>query len=340
MFFIGLDSNDCIHPDYKKYNVTFIATSMNRTNTNPLTEIVTIKDVKRVLKENNIDCLIIYGIKTYPTMVIAAKLAGIQRIVCIVNGTGRLFRRRGIGGGILKLISYPMLWLSFALADDAIFQNIDDLQLIKKKIHIREKDYAIVNGSGVNLDVYSPTPLPGKPIFLMLCRLTGDKGVNEYVEASIRVKARYPEARFYLVGPYEDDDRTINREVFDRALAERVIEYIGPVEDVRPYITKSRVFVLPSYYEGTPRTVLEAMAMGRPIITTDAPGCKETVADGVNGFKVPVKNTGELIKKMLWMIEHPAETSRMGSKSRQLCEQKYDVKEVNKKIIAKLSIIN
>jgi len=149
---------------------------------------------------------------------------------------------------------------------------------------------------------------------------------------------RYPEARFYLVGPYEDDDRTINREVFERALAERVIEYIGPVEDVRPYITKSRVFVLPSYYEGTPRTVLEAMAMGRPIITTDAPGCRETVEDGVNGFKVPVKNTDELIKKMLWMIVHPAETQQMGTKSRQMCEQRYDVKEVNKKIIAKLAI--
>jgi len=337
VFLMGLDSCDNIHPDYEKHNVTFLSTPISRTNTNPIKEILTIKQIRRVLRDKDIHCLIIYGIKTYPVMVTAAKLAGVKKIICIVNGTGRLFRLRGAGGFFVRLISFPMLWLSFALADNIFFQNLDDLQLIKKKIHFWRKDYSLVNGSGVNLDFYLPAPLPENPIFLMVCRLTGDKGVNEYVEAAIRVKEKYPAARFYLVGPHDDNDRTINLEVFNKAVTEGIVTYTGAVEDVRPYIKESRVFVFPSYYEGTPRAVLEAMAMGRPIITTNATGCKETVEESVNGFKVPVKSTEALVQKMIWMIEHPAETAHMGIRSRNICEQKYDVRTTNRKIIETLA---
>jgi glycosyltransferase involved in cell wall biosynthesis len=210
------------------------------------------------------------------------------------------------------------------------------LQLVKSKIHLWRKNYDLINGSGVNLDDYAPTVLPEASAFLMVGRLTGDKGINEYVEAAVHVKAKHPEAEFYLVGPEDDDDKSVNVDMLNKAVSEGVIQYAGKVEDVRPFINRCRVFVLPSYHEGTPRTVLEAMSMGRPIITTDATGCRETVEEGVNGFKVPVKSKDILAEKMIWMIEHPDETAQMGVRSRRMCEKKYDVRSINKKIIKNL----
>jgi len=336
VFYIGLDSDDHLHPDYEKYNVTYLTVSLGRTNTNPFKEIITFRNAMRVFRQNKIDCLIVYGIRTFPTMVTAAKLAGVKRVLCIVNGSGRLFQLRGIKGFLVKALSYRLICLAFVLADNILFQNRDDLQLIRQKVHLLKKNYDLVNGSGVNLVDYPQKPLPAEPVFLMIGRLTGDKGVNEYIRAAMTVKKKYSEAQFYLVGPHDDDDRTIDQELFNAALLEGIVTFTGKTEDVRPYIAKCRVFVLPSYHEGTPRTVLEAMSMGRPVITTHATGCRETVEDTVNGFKVPVGNIDMLTKKMLWMIEHPSEIELMAQKSRQLCEQKYNVYEVNKKIIAKL----
>src|SRR5690606_21287045 len=142
-----------------------------------------------------------------------------------------------------------------------------------------------VNGSGVDLQYFAEScPPRSDPVFLMIARLLVSKGVREYVEAARIVRRVYPRARFMLVGWRENHPASIGHDELEAWRAEGVIEYCGPADDVRPYLRQCSVYVLPSYREGTPRTVLEAMSTGRAIITTNVPGCKETVIDGVNGF--------------------------------------------------------
>jgi glycosyltransferase involved in cell wall biosynthesis len=163
----------------------------------------------------------------------------------------------------------------------------------------------------------------------MICRLLGNKGVREYVEAARLLKASSPSASFRLAGWIDENPDAIMTWELDAWIAEGVVEYLGRLEDVRPAIAGASVYVLPSYREGTPRTVLEAMAMGRPIITTNAPGCRETVVDADNGFLVSVKAVDELVEAMSKFIRDPSLSLKMGARSRTIAEQKYDVRKVN-----------
>ena len=187
----------------------------------------------------------------------------------------------------------------------------------------------VVNGSGVDVTSFSVAVLPPKLCFLMIARFLGDKGIREYADAARRVKAIHPNVTFSLVGWIDDNPDAIKNEELDKWVAEGIIEYQGRLSDVRPSIMDCSVYVLPSYREGTPRTVLEAMSMGRAIITTDAPGCRETVTHGVNGFLVPIKNVESLVSSMLYYVENPVQLTIMGAASRAIAEDKYDVHKVN-----------
>ncbi|SMO55781.1 Glycosyl transferases group 1 [Alcanivorax sp. DSM 26295] len=162
--------------------------------------------------------------------------------------------------------------------------------------------------------------------------------MREYAEAAQRVKATYPEAVFRLVGWIDDNPDAITQRELDQWVDSGVLEFLGRLDDVRPAIADCSVYVLPSYREGTPRTVLEAMAMGRPVITTDAPGCRETVVDGDNGFLVPVKDIQALADAMIKMIDSPGLVAKMGERSRQIAETKYDVHRVNAAMLEGMGI--
>jgi glycosyltransferase involved in cell wall biosynthesis len=181
-------------------------------------------------------------------------------------------------------------------------------------------------------------PLPDNPIFLLIARLLGDKGVREYVEAARLVKRKHPQARFELVGWVDENPDAIDQVELDDWVNEGVIDFKGKLSDVQSAITDCSIFVLPSYREGTPRAVLEAMSMGRPIITTRAPGCRETVVDGYNGFLVSVKAVDELVSAMLKFIDQPELVVSMGSYSRKLAEEKYDVHKVNDVMLREMGI--
>jgi glycosyltransferase involved in cell wall biosynthesis len=172
----------------------------------------------------------------------------------------------------------------------------------------------------------------------MISRLLGDKGVREYAEAALRVKEKYPKIEFVLVGWLDENPDSITQSELDKWVNRGVISFLGKLEDVREVIANCSVFVLPSYREGTPRTVLEAMAMGRAIITTDAPGCRETVIDGENGFLVPVKSVDDLEKSILKFIKQPGLAVSMGKRSREIAEVKYDVKKVNDIMLQEMGI--
>lgn len=177
-----------------------------------------------------------------------------------------------------------------------------------------------------------------KASFLLIARLLGDKGVREYAEAARIIKAKHPKVEFHLVGWIDENPAAIAQAELDTWVAEKVVNYWGKLSDVRPAIAASSVYVLPSYREGTPRTVLEAMAMGRAIITTDAPGCRETVIHGQNGYLVPVKSVEELVQAMQTFINDPQLMVRMGQRSREIALEKYDVHQVNAHMMSEMGV--
>jgi glycosyltransferase involved in cell wall biosynthesis len=166
----------------------------------------------------------------------------------------------------------------------------------------------------------------------MISRLLGDKGLREYGEAARRLKARHPEARFALVGYFDNSPDAISREEL-AAIEAGGVEYLGRMEDVRGAIAECNVYVLPSYREGTPRSVLEAMAMGRAIVTTDAPGCRQTVDEGRNGFLAAPRDPDSLEAAMGRFIADPGLIAPMGGESRRIAEARFDVDRVNAQIL-------
>jgi glycosyltransferase involved in cell wall biosynthesis len=195
--------------------------------------------------------------------------------------------------------------LALGKADKVLFQNPDDLATFRSlRLLPGRVPTAIINGSGIDIDHFRPAPLPVEPSFLMIARLLGDKGIREFAAAAAGVKKRYPAVPVRLVGFLDQTPDSISQSELDAIIASGV-EFLGKMDDVRPAIAGCSVYVLPSYREGTPRSVLEAMAMGRAIITTDAPGCRETVVDGQNGCLVPVKNSEALEAAMVRFIENP-----------------------------------
>jgi glycosyltransferase involved in cell wall biosynthesis len=169
--------------------------------------------------------------------------------------------------------------------------------------------------------------------------LLSSKGIREYAAAAASIREHNPTVEFHLVGGIDSNPDAIPGWEIEAWHAEGRVVWHGEVEDVRPHIAACHVFVLPSYREGTPRSVLEAMAMGRPIITTDAPGCRETVINGDNGYLVAPGSADRLAEAMLRFIEHPGPMTLMGQRSRQIAEAKYDVAKVNAKMLREMDLL-
>ncbi|MDX5300418.1 MAG: glycosyltransferase family 4 protein, partial [Gammaproteobacteria bacterium] len=279
-----------------------------------------------------------YTIKPVFYGTIAAWLAGVPHRYALVTGLGYAFTDRR--GGLLTVIIRTLYRFALGKAHRVFFQNPDDENLFRETGLLPVSvPSVVVNGSGVDAAAFAVATLPqGHPTFLMIGRLLGDKGVREYAEAARRIKARHPEVRFRLVGWIDTNPDAITQSELDAWVARGTLDFLGKLDDVRPAIADSTVYVLPSYREGIPRTVLEAMAMGRPIITTDAPGCRETVIDGDNGFLVPVKSIDALVEAMLNFIEDPGLAPRMGRRSREIAEEKYDVHKVNAVLLREMGV--
>jgi glycosyltransferase involved in cell wall biosynthesis len=184
----------------------------------------------------------------------------------------------------------------------------------------------------------SPQPLPSTTSFLLIGRLLWSKGIEEYRQAARVIRARFPEVRFRLVGELDTNPQALRQADLRALVDEGIVDYLGVLSDVRPAIADASVFVLPFYREGLPRTVMEAMAIGRPVITTDSPGCRETVSHGRNGDLVPVRDVPALVQAMEAFIERPEQIQTMGSESRRLAEAKYDVHKVNQVILEAMGL--
>jgi glycosyltransferase involved in cell wall biosynthesis len=225
--------------------------------------------------------------------------------------------------------------LALRNAQNIIFQNADNRDVfVGLNIAPLEK-CTIVDGSGVNVQRFAKISLSqDSPTFLLIARLLKEKGIREYAQAAKMVRKQYPDARFKLLGGEDPSPDGVPLAEIQHLHDQGVIQYLGTTSDVRPYLAGCHVYVLPSYYgEGLPRTIIEAMATGRPILTTDNVGCRETVVPGENGFLVPVRNANALAERMIWFIEHRDQWEKMGKQSRKMAEERFDVRVINRELM-------
>jgi len=248
-------------------------------------------------------------------------------VICNVSGLGTTFLHQG------WLTRFVKLLYRIALSRSAVvfFQNREDLDLFVKSRLVRPEQGQLLPGSGIDLDHFALAPFRPRdadsgPVFILIARLLWDKGIYEYVEAARRIKAQMPRARFRLLGFLDVENRTaVPRQTVEHWEQEGIIEYLGETNDVRPHLADADCVVLPSYREGTPRSLLEAAAMARPLIATDVPGCRDVVEDGVNGLLCRAKDIDDLTDKMLLFTASSNEQRlEMGRQSRLKAERQFD----------------
>ena len=317
---------------FQSHNIKYRQIYVHRNGMNPVSDFRTFLDIKAVLEDEKPDKVFAYHAKSIVYGGLATRCLGINEFYPMVAGIGSIFVSKGLKIKLVRAILVAQYKMAMKKARAVFFQNKDDIDLFVKKKIVKREQVVLVNGSGVNLDNFIPTPLPSQITFLSVSRLIKDKGIREYLSACELVKNEFPYVRFMLVGPYDSNPSAITKEELEPYVESGVIEYFGEQKDVRPYLNQCSVFVLASYREGVPKSVLEAMASGRAIITTDAPGCRETVDDGVNGYLVSVKNAEAIAEKMIEFINDPEKISKMSKAGRQKAEIKFDVNIINKTI--------
>ena len=305
---------------------------VQRNGTNPARDMKTLSALLRLLREEKPDKIFAYQAKTVIYGGIAASLCGIREFYPLIAGVGSVFLGDSPKQKLIRSILVAEYRLGMAKAPKVFFQNRDDLKVFTDHKILPEHKAVMLHGSGVNVEKFSPTPLPEAPGFLCISRLIRDKGVVEYLEAARKLHQLRPQVRCVLVGPFDTNPSAIQPEELQRYIDDGSVVYVGEQKDVQPYLRACTAYVLPSYHEGTPKTVLEAMACGRPAITTDAPGCRETVTDGVNGWLVPVKDVDAIVAAMERILDEPERTAQMAQAARRIAEDVYDVHKINRKI--------
>jgi glycosyltransferase involved in cell wall biosynthesis len=312
--------------------------ALSRASLRPLEDARFVPTLARRLRAVHADVLLAYHIKPVVFGVPAARLAGIPRRYAMITGLGFAFTEAaGARRRLVNAAARGLYGMSLRMVDGVVFQNEDDREAFAR-LGLTGKTPVHIVRSGVELDRYAATGLPAAPHFLMIARLLRDKGVGEYIAAARIVRARRPDVRFTLIGAADPNPSAFPIAEIEQAVAEGVIAHHPFVEDVRPAIAAASAFVLPSYREGTSRAALEALAMGRPVITTDAPGCRDTVIDGESGLLVPVGDAGALARAMERLADAPDEAARMGRRGRALAEARFDARSSAARLIEVLGL--
>ena len=337
---VAPDGDTAYAQEVEALGVRYRTVPLQRAGVGLVADLRTLLGFWRLLGEERPDVFLGYTIKPVIYGNLAAQLRGVPVRSALITGLGYAFgERRGLQRTVGWLVD-TLYRLALGRARVVFFQNPDDRAEFLRRGFVDEARAALVAGSGVDLTrfVSSPPP-PGPPVFLLIARLIREKGIDQYVAAARAIKARHPEARFQLLGPLDQNPSAVAPAEVEAWQREEVVEYLGETSDVRPYLERASVFVLPSYYrEGTPRTALEALATGRPVVTTDAPGCRETVVDGVNGFLVEPRSAAALEAALERFVREPELIARMGAASLELARTKYDVRLVNRAMLAHLGL--
>jgi glycosyltransferase involved in cell wall biosynthesis len=306
----------------REFEVERIAVPIQRSGLNPVADLALLARYRGLLKRLRPAAYLGFTIKPNIYGSLAAASLGIPAIPN-VSGLGTAFIR----SGPLQHVVKALYRIAFKTAPVVFFQNAEDRQLFVSHKLVRSDQARLLPGSGVDLERFKPVQLPdGSTTFLLVARLLRDKGVVEFVEAARMLRARFPTARFQLLGPIDEDNRTaISRGELQSWVAEGAVEYLGTTDDVRPHIAAASAVVLPSYREGMPRSLLEAAAMARPLIAADVPGCRDVVEDGVNGYLCAVRESTSLAFAMQRLAEMPyPKQIAMGEAARRKVQERFN----------------
>ncbi len=317
--------------------------TLNRTGINPLSDLFATVKLAKKIKKIQPDLVFSYFSKPVIFGTLAAKIAGVPRRIAMLEGLGFTFTEQPNGmlfkTKIIRAVQVLLYRLAFPFLDRIIFLNPDDPVDLVEKYKLKVKQISVLGGIGLNLADYPYSAPQSQPVrFIFIGRLLAEKGINEYIAAAQIVKQRYPDAECVVLGGLDESNPGgLTQQALDSYIEQNIVIYPGHVNNVHEWLAGSSVFVLPSYYrEGVPRSTQEAMAIGRPIITTDVPGCRETVVDGVNGFFVPPWSPEALAEKMILLIEQPEMIESMGKESYRMAQEKFDAHEVNQRLIGML----
>ena len=348
VYALGSEPDDFWNNKIKETGAHLIEYKMNRSGLNPVSDIKSILQIKAYINEYKPDVVFSFFTKPVVYGSLAAKISNTPHIVGMIEGLGSPFTEHPNGQAlkmkIIRFIQISLYRIVFPFLDKIIFLNSDDpYDLIKKnKIYHKRGVVSILGPIGLDLKDYPYSSWDSsKPItFIFVARLLAEKGIYEFIEAAKIVKEKHSNILFKVIGGLDlNNPYGLSQNDLDSLIKTGIIEYPGFVKNVNEHIASSTVFVLPSYYrEGVPRSTQEAMAIGRPVITTDVPGCRDTVVDGVNGFLVPKWDVKALVEKMCFFIENPEQINIMGTESYKIACEKFDVHKVNKKLFEIMEI--
>ncbi len=320
---VAIAPNDGFVKEIKEWGCEFIPVEMDCKGSNPANDLKFTLQLMNVYRAANLEAVLHFTIKPNIYGTLACRMLNIPAINNI-TGIGTAFLHQNLTSWVAQLL-YRM---SFKYPKKVFFQNEDDRKLFLKRKLVRTEVTEVLPGSGVDLEHFKPEkPTQNtKFTFLMIARLLYDKGICEYIDAIKLLRKNHIEASFQILGKIEPEKSLgITEEQLNEWINEGLIEYLGTTDDVRPFIAKADCVVLPSYREGTPRTLIEAASMAKPIIATDVPGCRETVIDGYNGYLCQVKNAFDLAAKMTKMIAlSPEDLTKFEINSRDYAEAKFD----------------
>lgn len=330
---------------WDELNVRAEEYTLARTGMNPLTDLKNARALYRRLKSLKPDCVFCYFSKPVIWGALAARFAGIEHRYGMLEGLGYYFTDDPSGNSrkkrLVRAAQIALFHLSLPMLKGLVVLNPDDKRDLVEKYRIRQKNVMVLGGIGLDLEEYAYSePDTSRLRFVFVGRLLAEKGINEYLQAAEIVKQRYPQAEFVILGrPDPGNPGSVDETYLNNLVSKGVVIYPGSVPNVAEWLAGSSVFVLPSYYrEGVPRSTQEAMAVGRPIITTDVPGCRETIVDGENGYKVPPHNPQALADAMEKFIVRPELISSMGRRSRELAERDFDAEKVNQRLFGFLEL--
>lgn len=323
------DEDDDVVGQLAAMGVSYRTMPMQRVGLNPIADLRTLWWIIGLLDREQPDLVLAYTQKPIVYSGIACRIARRGRFFAMVSGLGHVFGEDG--SRWLRLLVARLYRSALARAEAIFVFNADDRpEMLRHRMISPMARVVQVPGSGVDLTYYRPTPIPPGPLrFLMIARLLRSKGLFEFVEAARWIRARHPDVRFELLGPLDPSPAGIGEEQLHVWKREGVVDYLGEARDVRPYLAAASVFVLPSWYrEGLPRTILEAMATGRAVVTTDMPGCREPISEGVNGYLVAPRDASALEAAMLRFVDNPRLVSEMGARGREIAEAHFSVEHV------------
>ncbi|HOZ84608.1 MAG TPA: glycosyltransferase family 4 protein [Niabella sp.] len=338
VFGLAIDFSAETKIELKDLGASPVSYTLDRGGLNPFADLMGLNKLSRIIREIKPDIVFSTFVKPVIFGTMAARKAGVPRVVGMLEGLGYCFTDQPEGlslkARIIKKVQVLLYKIAIPKLDLLIFLNQDDPADLLERYAIKTKQYRVLGAIGLSLTDYPFSAPAQHPVtFIFVGRLLKEKGIFEFLQASEIVKEKYPETEIIVLGDVDSENPgSIKQNQFDSYVASKTIRQLGYVDNVAAWFQQSSVFVLPSYREGLPRTSQEAQAIGRAVITTDVPGCRETVIDGYNGFLVPRWSADALAEKMIYFIEHPEAITLMGANAYQFAKEHYDAEIVNKRL--------